>query len=100
VPVHTLEEKNSWLPAIKRALDAGLVVTMTTQCVYGRVHPLVYAPARLLHEAGVVYCSDMTSETAFVKLGWLLAKFKKTEAVKRELLINYAREISERITGE
>ncbi len=99
VPTSTLDAEDSWLPAIKRAVNAGVVVAMTTQCVYGRVHPLVYANARLLHEAGVVYCSDITSETAFIKLGWLLAKFKKTEDVKRELLINYAREINPRITG-
>lgn len=99
VPTSTLDEKDSWLPAIKRAVDAGVVVAMVTQCVYGRVHPLVYANARLLNEAGVVYCSDMTSETAFVKLGWLLAKFKKAEDVKRELLVNYAREINPRITA-
>ncbi|NYZ78423.1 Glu-tRNA(Gln) amidotransferase subunit GatD, partial [Candidatus Micrarchaeota archaeon] len=99
VPTSTLDEKDSWLPAIKSAIEEGVVVAMTTQCVYGRVHPLVYANARLLHEAGVVYCSDITSETAFVKLGWLLAKFKKTEDVKRELLVNYAREINPRITG-
>lgn len=98
VPTSTLDEKDSWLPAIKRAIDEGVIIAMTTQCIYGRVHPLVYANARLLQEAGVVYCSDMTSETTFVKLGWLLAKFKKTEEVKKELLKNYAREISERIT--
>jgi len=97
VPTSTLDEKDSWLPSIKNAIDAGVVVAMTTQCVYGRVHPLVYANARLLYEAGVVYCSDMTSETAFVKLGWLLAKFKKTDEVKREMLVNYAREINPRI---
>jgi glutamyl-tRNA(Gln) amidotransferase subunit D len=94
-PVSPKNEKLSWLPHIKGAIKKGLIVGMTSQCIYGRVNPNVYRNLRLVSSAGVVYCEDMTPETAYVKLGWLLGNYKPEEA-QRLLSQNIAGEIKER----
>jgi glutamyl-tRNA(Gln) amidotransferase subunit D len=94
-PVSPKNEKLSWLPHIKSAIKKGLVAGMTSQCIYGRVNPNVYRNLRLVSSAGVVYCEDMTPETAYVKLGWLLGNYKPEEA-KRLLNQNIVGEIKER----
>ncbi len=71
-PVSTPHKEYNWLEEIKRACNSGVVVGMTSQCLYGRVHPMVYRNLRLIHDAGAVYCEDMLPEVAYVKLGWLL----------------------------
>ena len=94
-PVSTEHEGKSWLPAIKNAVENGMIVGMTSQCLYGRVHPNVYRNLRLLSNAGVIYCGDMLPETAYVKLGWLLGNYDAGKA--RDLLAkNVAGEIEER----
>ena len=85
-PVSTAHGNLLWLPAIKRALDRGLIVGITSQTIYGRVHKNVYSTARILSNAGVVYCEDMHPETALIKLSWLLGNYKKEKA--RDLLAN------------
>ncbi len=84
------------LPSIERALSEGVFVGMTSQCVFGRVHPSVYANLRKLSNAGVVYLEDMLSETALVKLGWLLGHDLSLEEVKNKMLENISGEISNR----
>lgn len=93
-------KKLSWIPAVKKAVDKGIVVAMTSQAIYGRTHPLVYRNLRLLHEAGAIHCEDMLPETAYVKLGWLLGQKIDTEDVKTHMLENFAGEINKRITEE
>ena len=79
-PVSTTHRGMSWLPNIKDAVESGIVVGMTSQCLYGRVNPNVYRNLRMLSGAGVIYCEDMLPETAYVKLGWLLGNYKREEA--------------------
>jgi glutamyl-tRNA(Gln) amidotransferase subunit D len=83
-PVSVQHEGFSWLPQIKEAVEKGIVVGMTSQCIYGRVNPNVYRNLRLLSNAGAIYCEDMTPETAYVKLGWLLGNYDSEKA--KELL--------------
>ena len=53
-------------------------VAMTTQCVFGTIDMNVYAYGRKLQQAGVIgNGTDMLTETAFVKLAWLLSNHKK-----------------------
>ncbi|MEM0154889.1 MAG: Glu-tRNA(Gln) amidotransferase subunit GatD, partial [Methanothrix sp.] len=94
-PVSTEHEYYSWLPNIKKAVAKGVIVGMTSQCLYGRVNPNVYRNLRLLSGAGVVYCEDMTPETAYVKLGWLLGNYD-AETSRKMLNVNVAGEISAR----
>ncbi len=94
-PVSTGHEELSWMPNIIKAVERGIVVGMTSQCIYGRVHPNVYRNLRLLSKAGVIYCEDMTTETAYVKLGWLLGNYTKEETIAM-LNRNMRGEIKER----
>jgi glutamyl-tRNA(Gln) amidotransferase subunit D len=77
------------------AVKRGVVVGVTSQCIYGRVHPNVYTKLRLISATGATFCEDMTTETAYVKLGWLLGNYPAEEA-KRLLNQNIAGEIKKR----
>jgi glutamyl-tRNA(Gln) amidotransferase subunit D len=99
VPASTIHKEYLWLEHIKKAIAKGVVVGMTSQCLYGRVHPDVYRNLRLVSNLGVVYCEDMTPETAYAKLGWLLGNYKPTEA-KEMLAKNIAGEIKDRTEAD
>ncbi len=72
-------------------------IVISSQTIYGRVHPLVYANLRELSvKLGCIFAEDMTPETAYVKLMWALSKAKGHDAVKELMLTNIAGEISER----
>jgi len=94
-------EKNiSWIPFIKKAVDRGIVVVVTSQCLYGRTHPFVYRNLRLLGEAGAVFGEDMLPEVAYVKLACLLGRNKDPEKVKRLMLTNLVGEITKETLPE
>ncbi len=91
------EAEETWIPKIKEVTEKDKPVVGTSQCTYGRVNPNVYANLRkLYHEAGAEPGRDMTTETAYVKLGWLLAKEEDNEEVKRKMKKNLRGEINER----
>ncbi len=81
-------------PALKKAVDAGLMVCMTSQCIWGRVRMTVYDTGRDLLDIGVIPLSDMISETATVKAMWALANSEDIEAAKKIMQENLANEIS------
>ncbi len=95
-PASTKDENDSWLPNIKNAISKGMIIGMTSQCIYGRVNENVYRNLRLLRNAGVIYCEDMLPETAYVKLGWLLGNYTKEDAANL-LNKNMVGEIKERL---
>jgi len=95
--VATEESKNNWLPAIKKAIDNGMIICITTQTLYGRVDPYVYAPGRKLLDAGVLFLEDMLPETAYIKLGWVLGHAKGEEA-KKLMMQNIAGEFNPKIS--
>lgn len=64
--------KENWLPKIKKAINNGLVICATAQTIFGRLNPKVYSSGRELEKTGIIFLEDMTSETAFVKLGFVL----------------------------
>lgn len=97
---HVPIEENSWLPSIKRAIDAGASVCFAAQTLYGRLDPFVYSQARKAYELGVIYCEDMLPETAYVKLGWILGHTTDYNEVKARMLMNIAGEISDRTVPE
>ena len=89
-------DNSSWFPAIKRAVDAGVRVCLTTQCINGKANPYVYSPARQLSQLGVQYLSDMLTETAYIKLGWALAQKKNATDVAELMAANVAGEYNDR----
>ncbi len=87
-------------PRIKKIIDNGSVVVMTSQCIFGRINMNVYSSGRDLINIGVVPGEDMLPETAFVKLMWALAHGKKREDVEKLMVTNIAGEISERTRSD
>jgi glutamyl-tRNA(Gln) amidotransferase subunit D len=92
VPIKT----KSWLPVIKRSVDSGIPVFLTPQTLYGRLNNNVYSEGRALLETGVIPLGDMLSETAYVKLGWVLGHTKDPKKVREMMTTNYAGEMTSR----
>ena len=89
-------KENSVLDALIRAYEEKIVTVMTSQTLYGRVHPYVYTNLRKLSiKAKVVYLEDMLPEVAYTKLMWALGNFDFEEA-RKIMLKNIAGEISSR----
>ena len=91
--------KNSWLKKLKDIQNKGVIVCAAAQTIYGRLDPLVYSTGRDILKTGVIYLEDMLSETAFVKLGWVLGHkewSKNKEIVKEKMLENFSGELSSR----
>ncbi|MBI4438856.1 Glu-tRNA(Gln) amidotransferase subunit GatD [Candidatus Woesearchaeota archaeon] len=82
--------------AVKTLIKEGTTIVMAPQTVYGRINMKVYSPQRKLLDAGVLgHLSDMTPETALIKLAWLLSNHTKEET--RQLITKDLRgEIAER----
>jgi glutamyl-tRNA(Gln) amidotransferase subunit D len=93
------EENEHVLKAIAE-LARKIPVVAAPQTIYGRINMNVYTPGRQLLEAGVIgNYTDMTPETAFIKLAWLLSHHKKEE-IKELFEKNLRGEISERSEKE
>ncbi len=95
--VPTKRSRDGWTKKLKDVIEKDLVVCAVSQCIYGRVDPLVYSNGRELLKTGVIYLEDMLSETALVKLGWVLGKTNKKEEVKKLMLENISRELNNRL---
>lgn len=94
VKVGEFDQKSSWIPHIKTAVKDGIVVVITSQTLYGRVHPFVYRNLRLVYEAGGIYGEDMLPEVAYIKLGHVLGHTKDVDKAKQMLLTNVCGEIT------
>ncbi len=103
VPINEIDENTKENTKIKKALEKiikkGVVVAATTQTIYGGVNMNVYSTGRIMQEMGIIgnHC-DMTPETAFIKLAWLLSNHPKQ--VKDLFGKNLRGEISENIAHE
>jgi len=91
---------NQCLPMVRRAVEKGVIVAMTSQCIWGRVDMNVYYRGRDLLTLGVIPLEDMLSETALVKLMWVLGQTDNVEEAKKLLTTNIANEISPRTLSE
>jgi len=83
-------------PSIRDAIESGVIVAMTSQCIWGRVNMNVYTNGRDLLSLGVIPLGDMLAETALVKLMWILGQTDDPEEVKSLLTRNIAHEFSSR----
>lgn len=83
-----------FFPEIAKAIKSGLLVFMTSQCIWGRTNMRVYDTGRDLIELGVLPLEDMTSETALVKAMWVLANSWDNTEAARLMKSNIANEIS------
>jgi len=83
-----------FIPHVQRAVEEGVAVCVTSQCLYGRVNLNVYSNGRKLLKAGAIPCEDMLPETAYVKLMWVLGHTDDPKEVREMMLTNYAGEIT------
>ena len=81
--------------AIKKAIDKGMFVGMTSQCLNGRIKMTVYSAGRDLLKIGVIPLEDMLPETALVKLMWAYGNYKDEE-IQDIMTTNIAGEFTER----
>lgn len=84
-PVNAIDELTAShadiLAAIQALAKKGTLVAMASQTVHGGIDMNVYSTGRMLTESGVLgNLCDMTAETAFIKLTWLLSNHPKAEA--------------------
>ena len=94
----SFDKKKSWVSYIKKATEKGIIVVITTQCLFGRVNGNVYANLRYVQEAGGCYLDqhDMLPEVAYIKLSVALERFKTREEIIKYLEKNISGEISKK----
>ncbi len=81
-------------PILKKLIDSGIFVFMTSQCIFGTVQMTVYDTGRDLLGLGVISLSNMSSETAVVKAMWALGNNTGAEDFVRIMKTDYSNEIS------
>jgi glutamyl-tRNA(Gln) amidotransferase subunit D len=84
------------LDPIREATEAGKVVVMTSQCLWGSVNMNVYSNGRDLLRAGAVSAGDTLPETAFAKLSCLMGRDHPPEEVRMLMGVDMAGELGER----
>ncbi|MFX1285226.1 MAG: Glu-tRNA(Gln) amidotransferase subunit GatD [Promethearchaeota archaeon] len=84
------------IPTIEKAIEKGMIVVMTTQCLHGFTALSVYESGRQLQRAGVIPVFNMLPETAYIKLAYLLGNYRKAEKIKLLMSQNLKGEITTR----
>ena len=83
------------LRGIRRAVEDGISVVVTTQCLYDSSDLRVYQVGNQLLDLGVIQGRDMTTEAAMTKLMWALGQNMNPEQVKDLFEKSLAGEITE-----
>ncbi len=97
MPLGVFANKRGIYNEIKELISSDILVSVASQCIYGRISLNVYSNGRALEEIGVIGNGlDWTPETAFVKTSWVLGQTKNIEKAKELLKKNIAGEFSER----
>jgi glutamyl-tRNA(Gln) amidotransferase subunit D len=84
---------SDWIPHVKKTA-AAIPVVMTSQCIYGKVCDRVYDTGRDLLKAGVIEGDDMLSETALIKLMWVLGQTSDRDEIRTCMKNDIAGEIA------
>ena len=88
--------------SIKRGIEKGVLIGMTSQCIWGRINMNVYYTGRDLLSMGVLQLEDMIPETALVKMMWAFGQTSNVIEASKLMLTDLAGEIMPRrtISGE
>ena len=81
------------LRGIRRAVEDGISVVVTTQCLYDSADLQVYQVGNKLLELGVIQGRDMTSEAAMTKLMWAIGQGMEQEEIRALFAKNLAGEV-------
>ena len=85
---------NEGLSGIRAAMDAGMSVVITTQCLYDSSDLKVYQVGNKLLELGVIQGRDMTTEAAMSKLMWAIGQGMSQKEIRKLFAIDLAGEIT------
>lgn len=89
---------SSSFSAIRDAISDGIIVCMTSQCIFGTVRMTVYETGRDLLHIGVIPLGDMLAEVAYAKLSWLLAQNLQGKEMIEKMQKSLVGEIARRRT--
>ncbi len=81
--------------SIRKLMQAGIPVVLTSQCLYEQSSADVYEVSRPLKELGVLSAHDMTTEATITKLMWALGRARDIESVRVIMNRNLAGELTE-----
>ena len=82
------------LQGIRNAVEAGISVVVTTQCLYDSSDLQVYQVGNKLLELGVIQGRDMTTEAAMTKLMWGIGQGMNQQEIARLFATSLTGEIT------
>ncbi|MBQ9972057.1 MAG: asparaginase [Firmicutes bacterium] len=86
---------NKGLQGIRRAIEDGISIVVTTQCLYDTSDLGVYQVGNKLLDLGVIQGRDMTTEAAMTKLMWAIGQGMDQDEIKAFFAKSVAGEITE-----